>query len=135
MTPKGRAGVSLEDTKLKTEGTNTEKNTATKTLDMSKAFDTVPINRLCSKLSHYGICGNVLRWIKSFLMNRSQQVVVNGEYIQLCKATSGEPQGSVLGPLLFLCYINDIVHNISSQIRLYAKILYSTEVFILNKMW
>ena len=60
---------------------------------MSKAFDIVPINRLCSKLSHYSICGNVLRWIKSFLTDRSQQVVVvNGEYSQLCKVTSGVPQ-------------------------------------------
>ena len=88
---------------------------------MSKAFDTVPINGLCSKLHHCGIRRNTLRWIKELVLtDRSQQVVVNGEYSQLCEVSSGVPQGSVLGPLLFLCYINDTVHSISSTIRLYA---------------
>ena len=90
-------------------------------LDISKAFDTVPLHRLYCKLAHYGICGYTLTWIKELLTGRSQQVVVNGKYSNSAEAvTSGVPQGSVLGPLLFICYTNDIVYKISSTIRLYA---------------
>jgi len=76
-------------------------------LDMSKAFDTVPLQRLCCKLSHYGISGYTLKWIESLLTGRFQQVVVNGEYSDPITVISRVPQGSVLGPLLFLCYIYD----------------------------
>jgi len=62
----------------------------------------------------------MLKWIENFLTKRTQQVVVNVEYSQPSSVTSGMPQGSVLGPLLFICYINDIVQNILSKIRLYA---------------
>ena len=89
-------------------------------LDLSKAFDTVPHNRLIHKLRAYGITGNVSQWIASFLTRRSQQVSVNGQLSQAKQVISGVPQGSVLGPLLFLCYINDMPENIKSSIRLYA---------------
>ena len=80
----------------------------------------MPLHRLCCKLAHYGICGYTLIWIKELLTGRSQQVVVNGKYSDLAEVTSGIPQGSVLGPLLFIGYINDIVYKISSTMRLYA---------------
>ena len=89
-------------------------------LDMSKAFDTVPLKRLSCKLSYYGICGRTLKWIENLLTGRSQQVVVNGKYSDPTTVISGVPQGSVLGPLLFLCYINDITQNLTSKVRPYA---------------
>ena len=89
-------------------------------LDLSKAFDTVPHKRLCNKLSFYGIRGALLRWIESFLTNRTQQVIINDKSSDPLPVLSGVPQGSVLGPLLFICYINDMPNNISSTIRLYA---------------
>ena len=89
-------------------------------LDFSKAFDTVPHNRLLYKLSHYGITGNTLNWIQAFLTNRSQTVVVEGETSEDVRVESGVPQGTVLGPLLFLIFINDLPQNVQSQVRLFA---------------
>ena len=89
-------------------------------LDFSKAFDKVPHQRLLSKIEYYGVRGNTNRWIASFLRGRCQRVVVDGSSSGPSNVISGVPQGSVLGPLLFLLYINDIGDNLTSTLRLFA---------------
>jgi ribonuclease P/MRP protein subunit RPP40 len=89
-------------------------------LDFSKAFDVVSHRKLLAKLHHYGIQGNILGWIQSFLSSRSQSVVVDGVTSKPAPVLSGVPQRTCLGPILFLIYINDITVGIKSQLRLFA---------------
>ena len=89
-------------------------------LDFSKAFDTVPHKRLLAKLESYGISNQVVSWVRSFLSNWTQHVVVDGIRSSSANDFSGVPQGSVLGPLLFLLYINDMSGVVRSNIRLFA---------------
>ena len=89
-------------------------------LDFSKAFDVVPHRRLLSKLRHYGINGVAHDWIEDFLTGRTQQVVVDGFASDWSSVGSGVPQGTVLGPLLFLVHINDLPDCVSSRVRLFA---------------
>ena len=89
-------------------------------MDFSKAFDVVPHNRLLSKLNHYGVQNKTLAWISAFLKDRTQKALVSGEKSSWCDVLSGVSQGTVLGPLLFLTYINDLRKDIQSTVRLFA---------------
>jgi len=95
-------------------------------MDYAKAFDKVAHQRLLKKMECYGITGHVLNWTRSFLNCRRQKVAVNGEESSWSNVLSGVPQGSVLGPLLFVIYINDLPEQVHTMVRMFAD---DTKVF------
>ena len=88
--------------------------------DISKAFDRVWHKGLLFKLKQAGISGNLLNWFENYLNGRSQRVVLNGSYSNWLPIGAGVPQGSILGPLLFILFINDIVTDVKAEIKLFA---------------
>ena len=89
-------------------------------MDYAKAFDTVPHCRLIKQVETFGISGKVLKWIEAFLTDRQQKVLVNGAESSWAHVKSGIPQGSILGPVLFTLFVNDIPDKIKTYISLYA---------------
>lgn len=97
-------------------------------LDLKKAFDTIDHDILLGKLEHYGIRDIPLTWFKSYLKNRFQRVFVNDELSDIKQAICGVPQGSILGPLLFLIYINDLAN--SSDLLIFRLFADDTNIFM-----
>ena len=89
-------------------------------MDYRKAFDTVPHMRLMEKVKGYGFTENIVAWIEDFLTERKQKVIINGEVSKEKTIKSGIPQGSVLGPLLFLIFVNDLPELTTSLVYLFA---------------
>ena len=97
-------------------------------MDLSKAFDTLDHHILLSKLKYYGINGPALSWFTSYLSGRYQYVEINGTKSSCQKLTTGVPQGSVLGPLLFLIYMNDIPNSS----KIFKFILFADDTSLIN---
>ena len=89
-------------------------------LDFRKAFDTVSHRKLLERMRQYGFNGKIYGWIKEFLSSRQMRVLVNGKFSKWLEVLSGIPQGSVIGPLLFLIFVNEIPEWVKSSIKMFA---------------
>lgn len=89
-------------------------------LDFAKVFHSVPHKHLIHRVSQYGIQGHILNWLCNFLSNRPQQVIIDGSTSSWAKVLSGDPQHSILGPLLFFLYINEIPKCIPCSSDMFA---------------
>jgi hypothetical protein len=100
-------------------------------IDFCRAFDSIVYSKLLAKLQSFGICGNLLMWLRAFLFNRTQRVCIDNCLSDESYVVSGVPQGSVLGPILFLLFINDIdcVCNSNSTLKLFADDLKVYSIF------
>lgn len=118
----GRSCVTqlLEVMELWTSSLDSGREVDTIYLDFCKAFDSVPHERLLSKLRSYGITGNLEKWFCAFLTGRRQRVVVKGKFSKWSEVRSRIPQGSVLGPTVFVVFINDLHEVVTSVVRIYA---------------
>ena len=96
--------------------------------DISNAFDRVWHQGLIHKLRDMGCCDELLSWFSSYLSNRRQRVVINGQTSEWTYVLNGVPQESILGPVLFLIYINDIVNELQASVNLFAD---NTSLFII----
>ena len=100
-------------------------------LDYAKTFDTIPHIRLTNQIETFGISGNLLAWIKAFLTGKRQRIVVNSALSPWTPVTSGVPQRSVLGPLLFTLFVRDIPSTVKNLCSLFAADIHIIMIYIL----
>ena len=93
-------------------------------MDLSKAFDSVPHEQLLLKLQLFGVDGSLLLWLRNYLTTCRQKVALNGTYTSWLPVTSGVPQGSILGSLLFIMYLNDVDNVFTCVYKIYADDVY-----------